>query len=534
MLIKNRIFIVGLISSVVLFFPACNKTWDDHYNTLDVTTQKDKVISELEKIPEISEFTEAVKQVDTLVDLLNQNRLYTVFAPVNETFNAIDPEILNDETLFTRMMLYHFVDGKYKYKDLSYEDIETFNNKFLNVSFNNENKVLFDGSATILQQDFLSQNGMIQVIDRPLLPKNNLYEYFVYNTYSSQFAGAILEYTIKEFNQAASEPVGKNDKNEVIYDSVFTYSNPLLSWNFELDAPLEFYGNTIGSYVDITDETELYTCVFPVDYETALSTVKSSSFLNASISDHHWAGPILSSLMFSRLYPFTYFAREILSNAEYMSTIFSYHAQPEADSIKVLLYFADLLSGNYTGSVELSNGVVHLVDGFEYDMGWLITDQGNLKDETTNGEKEYRSNLMSDMTTSDNVDTVFIESNNIKTIFYQDTSTNDYSSAYNEWVSFEFEGSFYPVDYKILVRGRNVASGTFNVEADGEEIGQFDFSTAPSGDDDTQFDHIGTVSFTEIKSTTSLKFTFVNTHPGTIKGEQYLWIREIKFSPIIK
>ena len=92
----------------------------------------------MERIPEISAFTNAVKQVDTLVDLLNQNRLYTVFAPVNETFNAIDPEILNNETFFTRMVLYHFIDGKYKYKDLSYDEMKTFNTKFLSVSFHSE------------------------------------------------------------------------------------------------------------------------------------------------------------------------------------------------------------------------------------------------------------------------------------------------------------------------------------------------------------------------------------------------------------
>jgi hypothetical protein len=373
---------------------------------------------------------------------------------------------------------------------------------------------------------------MIQVIDQPLLPKNNLYEYFLYNTYSSQFAEAILDYTIKEFNLSASEPIGKNINDEVTYDSVFNYYNPLLTKNIDLEAPEEFYGKTIISYIDITDETELYTCVFPVNYETALNTVKNSSFLNTSIADHHWAGPVLADLMFGRLNPYQYFARELLSKDEYASDINTYHAQKDADSLKVLLYLADLLNSNYTGSVELSNGIVHLVDNFEYDISWLITNQGNLeKDEN---EKDYRADLMAGITTSDNVDTFFVESNNIKTVFYEDTISNNYSSAYNEWINFEFEGSFYPVDYNILVRGRNVASGTYNIEANGEDIGQFDFSAAPSGDDDTQFDIIGTVSFTEIKTTTNLKLTFVSTHPEANKGEQYLWIREIMFSPVIK
>ena len=47
-----------------------------------------------------------------------------------------------------------------------------------------------------------------------------------------------------------------------------------------------------------------------------------------------------------------------------------------------------------------------------------------------------------------------------------------------------------------------------------------------------KLDEIGTVKFTETKSNTNLKFTFAKTHPGTT-NEQYLWIREIKFSPVI-
>lgn len=522
MLLKNRIFIVGFVLSFLLFFQACNKTWDDHYNTIDKTTQKDKVISELEKIPDISKFTEAVKQVDTLVDLLSQNRLFTVFAPVNETFEKIDPEILNDETLFTRMMLYHFAYGKFKYKDLSYNEIKTFNNKNLNVSLDSTNKILLDSNAIIVQQDFLSQNGMIQVIDQPIAPKHNLYEYFIYNTYSSEFGQAISNYTTKEFNKSASQPVGKNNNGEVTYDSVFIYSNPFLSWEDNIIPPEFFYGRDIYYYMDITDEDWLFTFVFPVNFESVLNTVKNSPFLNNSISDHHWTGPILNLVQ-----------DELLSKEEYISAIESYHAKPYADTLEVLLYFADLLKNNYVGNEQLSNGLIHLVDGFEYDMGWLITDQGNWEDKFET-EKDYQIDLMSYMTTSDNVDSIFVEVSNIKTVFYEDTSDTGYESKYGEWANFELEGNFYPVDYKIMVRGRNYSSGTFKVEANGKEIGQYDFSTAPSGDNDTQFDVIGTVSFTETKSTTNLKFTFVNTHPETNKGQQYLLIREIIFSPIIK
>jgi hypothetical protein len=369
---------------------------------------------------------------------------------------------------------------------------------------------------------------MIQVIDKPILPKDNLHEYYLYNEYSSEFASAISIFTIKEFNQSASEPIGKNDNNQIIYDSVFNYSNPFLGYS-NLDAPIDFYGQPLISFIDISDEVAAYTSILPINYDAALSTVKGSPFLNSNIADHHFTGAVLSGLMFSRLNPYQYSSTGLYTKDEYINAVNSSEQDP--DLIKVPTYFADLLKSNFKKSVELSNGIMHLVDGFEYDLSWLITEQGEMgKDEK---EKDYRNNLISTITRSEDVDTFIVESNNIKTIFYFDTVTNDYTSRYGEWISFDIEGSFYPVDYEIMVRGRTFASGTYTIEVDGKEAGQFDFSQAPSGDSDKEFDVIATASFTEIKSTTNVKLIFTNTHPEDNKGEQYLWIRELKLSPVL-
>ncbi|MBN1183806.1 MAG: fasciclin domain-containing protein [Bacteroidales bacterium] len=529
MLSKNKTYIIGIVLSVLMFIQGCDKTWDDHYNTLDKTTEKDKIIAEMEKIPEISSFTAAVKNTEALVDLLEQNRLYTVFAPVNETFDAIDPAILNDEYLFTRMILYHFIDGKFKQKDFTYDMIKTFNTKYLPVYVDSSNKVLLDGYASIINSDNLSQNGIIQVIDKSLIPLNNLYEYLTYNKYSSQFGKAVPHYTTKEFIQSESTPIGKNENNELIYDSVFNITNPFLYSGDERITQV-FYEKNVR-YQNIADEDWFFAFIYPTNYESALNTAKSSSFLNSSIADYDWAGPILASSIFRYLY----------SKEEILAYIEDFHANATdfGDSSKVMLYLADLLKNNYSGNNEISNGIVNLVNGFEYDLGWLITDQAFLRAFSsdryyTSKLTAYQNDLIANATYSDNIDTVIINLNNIKTIFYNDTNLDGYTSKYDEWINFELEGSFYPVDYRILVRGKNYASGTFKIEADGKEIGNYDFSTAPSGDNDTKFNEIGIVSFTETKSVTNLKFTFTGTHPETYTGEQYLWIREIKLSPILK
>ena len=521
MLLKNKIYFIGIVLSIFMFLQGCTKTWDDHYNSIDETSQKAKIISELEAIPDISKFTEAVKKIDTLVSILNQNRLYTVFAPTNEAFDAIDSDILNNESQLVRLILNHFIGGKYKYKDFSSSTFTTFNGKNLKISVDASRNVLVNDNSSIVQSDYLSQNGMIQVIDKALIPLNNLYEYFSFNKYSAQFGNDVPYFTQKEFLIEASTPTGiKNDKNKMIYDSVFSYTNPFLYEEFDGISD-DIFGYDF-SYVNTSDENEKFTFVFPVNYESVLNTLNESSFLNSKIPDYVWAAPILTNFIFNA--PIE--KDQIIKNIE------NYHAKPKVDTIPIQIYLADALMNNSSGMEELSNGQVYLIENFQYDMNWLISDQGNNK--VLTAEDDYHKTLIANCTYSEKVDTVIRITKQVKATFYKGDDPEGYLSKYGAWINFNLPGSFFLVDYKVLVKGKNTNSGTFKVEANGEEIGEFDFSASASGALDNVFNEIGVISFNKIQSSTNLKFTFVNTHPGVNKLEQFLWIREIKFTPIIK
>ncbi|MBN2698250.1 MAG: fasciclin domain-containing protein [Bacteroidales bacterium] len=518
---KNKLVPAGLLLPVLLLLNGCNAYWEDHYSTITETGEKEKMISEMEKIPEISLFTEAVKNLDSLSDLLAQNRLYTVFAPVNESFGNIDPSVLNNPALLNRMLLYHFIDGKYKIKDFTSGNQLTFSNKYLNVSFDNSSgKVLLDRHASITDPDYLALNGMIQVVDHPLIPLNNLYEYFIYNPRVNVFARSIQGYTIKEFNREASIPVAINDEGQVEYDSVFNVTNPFLY--AETDWIWEQFYNTNFRYIDISDEDLEYTFLAPTNFEAAATAVLQNPVLNHPIAMKDLAGPLLTNLVLT--------SRFTKDGA--IAEIERIQALPDEDATAIQLYFTELLRNHYAGSVTLSNGIVHEVDGFEYDLKWLISDQCHIPPGMS--ERNYRDRILDNLTASEGVDTVIVSSNNLQIIFLSGTDFNAYPSKYGEWVNIDLEGDFYPVDYQVLMRGRNNSSGTFRVEIEGQQISEYDFSQAPSGDLDTEFDLIGTVSFTETRSSTSLKFTFVETHPEFNTNQQYLWIREIKLSPVLE
>jgi len=519
--LSKKIFIAGLAISAMMLFRGCDKYWEEHYHTLDKTSEKDKIIAEMEKIPEISEFTEAIKQVDSLSELLVQNRLFTVFAPSNAAFETIDPAIMNNDVLRNRMLMYHFIDGKYKYKDLVSGQVMTFANKLMSISVNgSEGGVKLDNSASIIDPDYLALNGMIQVIDKPLKPLNNLYEYYVFNDYVNDFADAINSYTVKEFDLEASTPVAKNEDGEIIYDSVFIVTNPFLYTGNDLIWE-NLYGKTFR-YINIANENQKYTFAAPTNFADAVDEVMQSPFLNNPIDKNSLAGPLLVNLVMDSYY----------TKDELIAEIDRINSLPDQEPSPILTYYSNLLTNNYAGAVPLSNGIVHEVNGFSFDLGWLIMDEGNVGWDQT--ERNYRTMLHASASFSEGVDTVDINSNNIRGVFLSGTDTLGYTAKYGEWVSFHIEGDFYPVDYKVYVRGRNNSSGTFRVEIEGQVISDYNFAEAPSGDLDTEFDEIGTVSFDELKSSTDLKFTFIQTHPGDNTNEQYLWVRELKLSPILE
>ncbi|MCF8227225.1 MAG: fasciclin domain-containing protein [Bacteroidales bacterium] len=682
--LRNSLVLLIFVFPYMFFYQGCNKEWDKHYRSVDTTTVKEKILEEMEAIPDISQFTDAVKQVGDLGDLLEQNRLYTVFAPNNEAFDQIDPAILSDDTLFKRLIKYHFISGKYNLKDFIAADLTTFNDKYLNFSFEDEtNDLLIDDSAKIADPDYLSQNGMIQIIDKPLLPKNNVHESLRYSEYSRRIGESIRRYTEFIFDKEASNPVGTLQDGRTIYDSVFIQSNPLLYQGFEVINET-FYGRDF-QFINIENEKELFTVVIPENFAEAADQANQRSFLNSTLLDKDLAGPILSSL----IYPGLYTREEIIEDIQ------ARYADPRADSADLEFYAGELLSTQFDEEVELSNGIIYKVNAFDYDLSWLITPQGGKP--SNMGEESYQNDLISKSLQSEEINDVAVEQRNIKATFFRakpyvapgeslkinfqpegspvpdgylpdygyaygerssgfvygwvdgdvfdtrdrggsdpvlatlnhmkedgvnahewqievpngdyvvsitagDESNSDqvnnflvedvyvkdeqadnnfdwfddipvtvkdgtltisphengnnqkliaveivypdvgqdevdslaYKNSYGEWIEFALEGEFYPVDYQLMIRGKNKESGTYKIEANDQEIADYNFALSPSGDLDTQFDEIGTVRFLEKKSSTNVRFTFLETHPGENKDEQYLWIREIKLVPILE
>jgi transforming growth factor-beta-induced protein len=102
---------------------------------------------------------------------------FTVFAPTDDAFAALPPEVLNwlvsNPTALTEVLLYHVVSGKQMAADVvAMSSIETLQGGNLTITVS-DTVVMIDG-ATIILTDIECSNGVIHVIDAVLMPEGVL------------------------------------------------------------------------------------------------------------------------------------------------------------------------------------------------------------------------------------------------------------------------------------------------------------------------------------------------------------------------
>jgi len=139
---------------------------------------------EEEKTNNIVETAIANDDFGTLVDavvaagldgtLSDETTEFTVFAPTDDAFGDLDPELLNnlvtnDITTLTSILTYHVVPGSVMSTDLSDGmRVETVEGSTIDITIG-DGKVLIN-NAEVISADIECSNGIIHVIDAVILP----------------------------------------------------------------------------------------------------------------------------------------------------------------------------------------------------------------------------------------------------------------------------------------------------------------------------------------------------------------------------
>lgn len=116
----------------------------------------------------------AAAEAAGLVDTLNGEGPFTVFAPTDEAFAAL-PEgtldaLLADTDQLSEILLYHVVPGEVKAADVvGLTSATTVQGSDIAITIDGETVVL-NGSANVVTTDVAASNGVIHIIDAVLLP----------------------------------------------------------------------------------------------------------------------------------------------------------------------------------------------------------------------------------------------------------------------------------------------------------------------------------------------------------------------------
>jgi uncharacterized surface protein with fasciclin (FAS1) repeats len=137
-----------------------------------------------EELPAIAEIAAADENFSTLVtaldaanlvETLNGEGSFTVFAPTNDAFNAlpdgtIEALLADPAGALTNILLYHVVNGAVFAADVvNLESATTLQGQDITITVQDGN-VFLNGTVQVIMTDIAASNGVIHVIDGVLIP----------------------------------------------------------------------------------------------------------------------------------------------------------------------------------------------------------------------------------------------------------------------------------------------------------------------------------------------------------------------------
>ena len=186
-MIKKKLLLLLCVPVLAFGVAACGGDDDESSSSGDTTAVEETtgttdsmeasmdIVETAQATPDRSTLVDAVVAAD-LVETLQMDGPYTVFAPTNDAFAALPPAELKrllkpaNKDELASILTYHVVEGDVKAADLSDgQMVDTVNGGQLEVKIKGDKVMIND--ATVAQADIATSNGTVHVIDAVLLPQ---------------------------------------------------------------------------------------------------------------------------------------------------------------------------------------------------------------------------------------------------------------------------------------------------------------------------------------------------------------------------
>ena len=157
---KTNLFLVAtMLIAVALASTSCAETKND---IVDVASDNAKTLA-------------AAVTAAEMVETLKSTGPFTVFAPTDEAFAAIQSDVDNllkpeNKAQLEKVLMCHVVDGKIMANDLKDgQELTSIDGNKLKVIVMNDGKIMV-GDAHITVSDVMASNGVVHMIDKVLMP----------------------------------------------------------------------------------------------------------------------------------------------------------------------------------------------------------------------------------------------------------------------------------------------------------------------------------------------------------------------------
>jgi uncharacterized surface protein with fasciclin (FAS1) repeats len=181
---KRRTALVAVAAAAALTLTACSSSTDESSSETSTTTSEETMVEEMPAdsagtIVDIASTTDGFGTLVTavsaagLVDTLNGEGPFTVFAPTDEAFAALPPGLLDalllpeNKDALVKILTYHVVPGQVLAADVTDGEVATVEGQ--TVTLSTADGVTVNG-ARVIQADVVGSNGVIHAIDAVILP----------------------------------------------------------------------------------------------------------------------------------------------------------------------------------------------------------------------------------------------------------------------------------------------------------------------------------------------------------------------------
>lgn len=238
---KNKLQYTLIASVLGLGLMSCQDEWDSHYGQTAATDYGTASLYEvLKSQPELSDFCQVLaatksfannKQTEvTYAQLLDADQFFTVWAPVNGTFNRDELLNMTKTVEGDSLVELHFIKNHVaRYSHSS-------NGKDRSVMMLNGKTLAYaDGgfaNVTLDKKNIAARNGLVHTIKEPISYYYNIYEALVAQEQYQHIGSFLRKYHVDVFDPTSSLAMGIKDGKTVYVDSIFYTQNELLYFHY--------------------------------------------------------------------------------------------------------------------------------------------------------------------------------------------------------------------------------------------------------------------------------------------------------------